>query len=83
MEFTAKEQLFLKNLVEDKIDLAEKRIKKFERDYKYYTEERAKWIPGTTLGSSDSNYAKEIRRQIDLEKNKISEYVAIIEKILA
>lgn len=83
MEFTAKEQLFLKNLVEDKIDLAEKHIKKFERDYKYYTEDRAKWIPGTTLGSPDSNYAKEIRRQIDLEKNKISEYAAIIEKILA
>ena len=83
MEFTVKEQIFLKNLIADKIDLAEKKIKKFERDYKYYTVDRANWIPGEKLGDENSDYAKEIRRQIKLEKEKIEEYEILIKKILA
>lgn len=77
-----REKNILINLLADKIDLSEKHIKKLNKDYKYYTEDRAKWIPGTELGSKDSNYAKEIERQIKLEKNKIVEYNSIVEKIL-
>lgn len=79
---TKKEKLIIINLLRDKIDLAEKHIKKLNKDYKYYTEERSRWIPGETLGSKDSNYAKEIKRQIDLENKKIEEHINIIEKIL-
>lgn len=81
MEFNIKEQLIITNLLADKIDLSEKKIKKLKKDYKYYTEERANWIPGETLGSKDSNYAKEIKRQIELEENKISELKTIINKV--
>lgn len=83
MELTVKEQMILKNLVGDKIDLAEKKIKKFEKDYKYYTVDRANWIPGEKLGDPNSNYAKEIKRQIKLEQDKISEYQELINKIMA
>ena len=78
--FNANEKLFLSNLVADKIDLCEKHIKKFNRDYKYYVN-RLDWLPGETLGSTNSDYAKEIKRQIEIEENKIKEYYNLIDKI--
>ena len=78
---TDREKLIIKNLLADKIDLAEKHIKRFKKDYKYYTGDRMNWIPGEKLGSEDSNYAKEIRRQITLEEDKINEYNNIIGKV--
>ena len=81
MTLTNREFEIVNNLLKDKIDICERHIKKFEKDYKYYTEDRAKWIPGEKLGSPDSAYAKEIERQIQLEKNKISEYLNIVLKL--
>lgn len=82
MKFTVREQIFLKNLVQEKIDYSERKIKKFEKDYKYYTEDRMNWIPGEKLGSENSEYAKEIKRQIGLEQDKISGYEEVIRKIM-
>lgn len=82
MKFTVREQIFLKNLVQEKIDYSERKIKKFEKDYKYYTEDRMNWIPEEKLGSENSEYAKEIKRQIGLEQDKISGYEEVIRKIM-
>ena len=79
--FTNEEKTILINLVNDKIDICERHIKKFEKDYKYYTEDRARWVPDATLGSKDTPYAKEIMRQIDLEKDKIDKYNNLVNKI--
>ncbi len=78
--FTDKEKQTIIYLVADKIDICERHIRKFNKDAKKYAERR-NWIPGEELGSDDSNYAKEIRRQISLEQKKIDDYNTIIEKV--
>ena len=80
MNFTAREKQIICNLLADKIDIAERHIRKFKKDEKRYVERR-NWIPGEELGSDDSNYAKEIKRQIELENKKIDEYTTIIDKV--
>lgn len=79
--FTKKEKIILVNLVNDKIDICERHIRKFEKDYKYYTEDRAKWIPGEKLGDPDSKYAQEIKRNIEFEYSKIDTYKELVRKI--
>ena len=81
MNFTEKEKTFLKNLVEDKIDIAERNIRRFNKDYKHY-QERMNWIPGIQYGSNDSKYIAELKRQIMLEENKIAEYKELVGKII-
>ena len=82
LTLTESEKTIIINLIKDKIDLAEKHIKKLNKDYKYYTEVRSNWIPGEKLGSETSDYANEIRRQIKLEENTIDKYNNIIKKVL-
>lgn len=77
------DKLLVRNLLLDKIDLSEKHIKRLKKDYKYYTEERINWIPDTILGSPNSNYAKELLRQISIEEQLIVRYNLIIEKIMS
>lgn len=79
---TENEKAIIINLIADKIDLLEKHIKKLNKDYKYYTEVRSNWIPNEKLGDENSNYANEIKRQIELEEYKITKYNNIIEKVL-
>lgn len=81
MKFSDSEKLIIENLLADKVDLAKKHIKKLNKNYKYYTEDRMNWIPGEKLGSEDSRYANEIKRQITLEEKKISDYNNIIRKV--
>ena len=78
---TDAEKTIIVNLINDKIDLAEKHIKKLNKDYKFYTEVRANWIPDEKLGDESSAYANEIRRQIKLEEDKINKYNNIIKKV--
>lgn len=78
---TDEEKTIIVNLINDKIDLAEKHIKKLNKDYKYYTEVRSNWLPDEKLGSETSDYANEIRRQIKLEEDKIDKYNNIIKKV--
>lgn len=80
---TEDEKKIIINLLADKVDLAEKKIRKFNKDYRFYTEDRANWIPGEKLGDPESNYAKEIKRQIRLEEEKINKYSIIIDKVKA
>lgn len=82
MNLLDNEKLIIKNLLADKVDLAERHIKKLNKDYKYYTEERANWIPGMNIGDPNSKYAKEIKRQITLEEDKIKKYNNIIRKVM-
>lgn len=77
---TAREKKIVINLLEDKIDIFERHIRKFNKDYNQY-KNRRNWIPGITLGSDDSDYVKELERQIELEEKKISDYKHIIEEI--
>ena len=79
---TDDEKRIIVNLINDKIDLAEKHIKKLNKDYRYYAEVRMNWIPDEKLGSETSDYANEIRRQIKLEEDKINKYNNIIKKVL-
>ena len=81
MKFSDSEKLIIENLLADKVDLAKKHIKKLNKNYKYYKEDRMNWIPGEKLGSEDSRYANEIKRQIALEEKKISDYNNIIRKV--
>ena len=81
MKLTIKEKLLLKNLLEDKIDIFERHVRKFNKDYDHY-KDRQNWIPGMKLGSDNSDYVKEIKRQIELETTKINEYKTLVEKII-
>lgn len=78
---SSREKMIIINLINDKIDICQRHIRKFEKDYKWYTGDRMNWLGDEKLGSVNSKYAKEVKRQIDLENKKIEEYREIISKV--
>ena len=68
--FSEKEKTLLINLIADKVDLAQRHVKKLNKDYKYYAEERSRSIFGETLMTEYLNCVKEIERQ----KNILRKY---------
>ena len=77
---TDEEKTIIVNIINDKIDLVEKHIKRLNKEYKYYIE-IADWLPGEKLGDESSARANEIKIQIKLEEDKIDKYNNIIKKV--